>query len=356
MYDENWEKKNTEVFQCPNCGGSMKFDPASQKLKCERCGSDMEPESGDDAMQASEVIVEHDFNRDELETFDGWTDQNRVYRCDFCGAVTTLDIHEAAGNCPFCGSPQIVSTDESPGIKPESVLPFSISEDAAAEKFRKWIKGKFFAAGAAKSEHTLGSFTGIYMPFWTYDADTYSSYVVRVGNHYTDSDGNVHTRWHTERGTHSRFFDDVLVPASKTLDSGEIHDIYPYDTAYLKPYKHEYLSGFIAERYTIGLKEGFDIAEGIMDDRIRDEIRASVYGDEVNIVSLKTTMKDITFKHILVPIWVSTFICGNKSYRFMVNGQTGKVSGKYPYSYPKIAAVVLVILVIVLIMLYLLSR
>jgi DNA-directed RNA polymerase subunit RPC12/RpoP len=351
IMDEQEVKRKTASHQCPNCGGSMKFDPATQTLKCERCGSSVETDNDDEFS----VIEEHDFNEDEHRSFEGWTDTNRVYRCDYCGAQTTLDIHETAGSCPFCGSPQIVRSEDTPGIKPESIVPFAVSERDAEEKFRAWIKGKFFAVKGAKTKSELEQFKGVYLPFWTFDADTFSSYVVNVGNDYTDDDGNTHTVWHKESGTHSKIFDDVLIPASSSLDENEVRDIYPFNTTGkgdLKPYKTEYLSGFSAERYSVGLKEGHEKALADMNDTIRSEIVSSVSGDHVNIVSLHTDISDETYKHILAPIWISSFLYNGKSYRFLVNGQTGKVSGKYPISKIKVALVVLLILIILGIIIY----
>src|SRR6185312_7382834 len=108
-----------------------------------------------------------------------------------------------------------------------------------------------------------------------------------------------------------------------------------------------YLSGFLAERYSIPLKEGCNDAKGIIDHRITNGIHRQVHGDVVNIVSVATDYKAITYKHILLPIWISSFVFNNTIYRFLVNGQTGKVSGKSPVSAVKVTFAVLIVIAIV---------
>jgi len=48
----------------------------------------------------------------------------------------------------------------------------------------------------------------------------------------------------------------------------------------------------------------------------------------------------------LLPIWMAAYQFQGKTYRFVVNGQTGKVQGERPWSWIKIAGAVLVVLIL----------
>ena len=224
------------------------------------------------------------------------------------------------------------------------------------------MKKRYFAPSKLIQSYELKKLSGAYIPYWTFDSLTNSSYVVRIGTYYyvtvtrtVMEDGKPKQvteqvrkiRWRTESGRYRKFFDDVLVKASRNVASGLITKIEPFRLDGLIDYKSAYLSGFLAEKYSIPLKEGWGDAKGIIDSRIESGIHGQVHGDVVQIASVSTDYKDITYKHILLPIWISSFQFNNKVYRFLVNGQTGKVSGKSPVSAVKVSILVAVILAVI---------
>ncbi len=354
--------EETSVTKCPSCGGNMVFDPESGDLKCPYCSSKRE------IVSEQNNLIENDFELGLEDGENSWDEEKRVFKCQNCGAESVIDKDRTAEFCPFCGSSHIVNDEKEVGIKPALVLPFKITKDDALIKFKSWIKSRHFAPNELKKAHKLNKVVGTYIPYWTFDANTNSNYTVRIGTYYyveesrwVEEDGKRKrvtqrvrkTRWRTEHGYFNHFYDDVLVNASENVASGLIDNIEPFDLNALLDYNANYLSGFLAEKYSISLKEGFEDAKIEINTRIRSSIRGQVFGDEVQIVSVQTDYKDITYKHILLPVWVSSFNYKNKVYRFLVNGQTGKVSGKAPVSAVKIIflvlAIILVVTVIVLI-------
>lgn len=349
---EDGKIEETEVNQCNSCGGNTVYDPVSRGLKCPFCGTEVEIEA------TRENTTEHDY-LDALDLADhSWSNEKRVFQCDNCGAETLLDNDKVADFCTFCGSSHIAVTDHDAGIKPALVLPFQISKDEAVEKFKKWISKRYFAPSRLKKDYELKKINGAYIPYWTFDSHTNTAYTVRIGTYYyvmetrtVHRDGKMEQvteqvrkiRWRTEYGTYTNFFDDVLVKASRNVASGLIDKVEPFQLEGLLDYRTEYLSGFLAERYSIPLKEGWFSARSIIDHRIRNGILRQETGDEVRIVQVDTSYDDITFKHILLPLWISSFTFNNNVYRFLVNGQTGKVSGKAPISVWKVMFIVLLI-------------
>ena len=299
-----------------------------------------------------------------------WDDEKRVFKCENCGAETLLDKDKVADFCSFCGSSHIATSEHHAGIKPALVLPFQISKDEAIDKFKVWIKKRYFAPRELKKSYQLSKISGAYLPYWTFDSQTNSSFVVRIGTYYyvtvtrtVIADGKPKQvreqvrkiRWRTERGHYSEFFDDVLIKASRNVASGLIDKIEPFHLNGLLDYKTEYLSGFLAERYSIPLKEGWNDAKSVIDLGITNGIQGQVHGDVVQIVSVSTDYKNITYKHILLPIWISSFHFNKKVYRFLVNGQTGKVSGKSPVSAWKITILSLAVILIIAILIFFFS-
>lgn len=348
--------EQTEVTQCSSCGGNTVYDPATSTLKCPFCGTE------NDIKTTRHNAIEHSFLQALQEEDRSWDDEKRVFQCDNCGAETILDKDKVADFCSFCGSSHIALSNHHAGIKPALVIPFKISKDEAVMKFKGWIKKRYFAPSKLIQSYELSHLSGAYIPYWTFDSQTNSSYVVRIGTYYYVTvtktvmvDGKPKQvteqvrkiRWRTANGRYSEFFDDVLVKASRNVASGLITNIEPFQLNDLVDYQTAYLSGFLAERYSIPLKEGWHDAKGTIDAHIESGIQSQERGDVVQVVSVSTDYKNITYKHILLPIWISSFQFNNKVYRFLVNGQTGKVSGQAPVSIVKVSILVAVILAII---------
>ena len=143
-------------------------------------------------------------------------------------------------------------------------------------------------------------------------------------------------RWRRVDGRVARFFDDVLVLASTALPERFRTGLESWDLTRLEPYQPEYLAGFRAEAYTIELEPAFQEARAVMDRQILRDIKFDIGGDRQRVDDVRTRVSDITFKHILVPVWLAAYKYRGRSYRFVVNGQSGQVTGERPWSAWKI--------------------
>jgi hypothetical protein len=232
-----------------------------------------------------------------------------------------------------------------------------------------WMGSLWFAPNTLLEYARKGrAMNGVYVPFWTFDAATRSRYSGARGDHYYETRTvtvNVNgrreqrqeqvqkTRWTSVSGQVSRDFDDVLVMASHSLPPRLGNDLTPWDLAALQPYAPDYLAGFRAEGYTVGLAAGYGTAQEQMRGVIRGDARRDIGGDEQRVDTVDTDWSDETFKHILLPVWMAAYKYNGKSYRFLVNGQTGEVQGERPWSAWKIALAVLAVTGIVLAGVYL---
>ncbi|MDD4188468.1 MAG: hypothetical protein PHX37_00060 [Eubacteriales bacterium] len=339
-------REETNNFPCPSCGANMTFNPETQTLTCGYCSKSVEIAAKDGH------IEEHDFFTAKDTSAGNWGSETRVMHCQNCGAGTVLDVFNTAQSCAFCGSAHVTKSIESAGIPPESLIPFLISFKKAAENYSKWLKGKFFAPRDVKIEHKAVRLNGVYVPFWTYDADTWSAYSGEAGEYYYETQNGWakvngkqqmvtkqvrQIRWRPTSGVYTEYFDEIPVNASKNIEENIINKLHNFDMKKLVLYKPEYLSGFQAERYGIGLEEGWLKARKKVDSEIYKGVIDQIRADEVRNLSINTICKTIKFKHVLLPVWISAFTYKKKIYRFMVNGQTGNVQGETPVSLLKVA-------------------
>jgi endogenous inhibitor of DNA gyrase (YacG/DUF329 family) len=283
-------------------------------------------------------------------------EQARATPCPACGAVVEFQGAAHAAKCPFCDTPVVIGTGTERRIKPQAVLPFQLDEGQARAAMVKWLGSLWFAPNTLMEYARKGrAMNGIYVPYWTFDAPTRSRYAGQRGDaYYTTKTTTVmvngkperrevkerHIRWSRKSGWVSRNFDDVLVLAAQGLPKRYTDNLAPWDLGKLDAYRPDFLAGFSAEGYTVGLRDGHGEARRIMDGVIRDDVRRDIGGDEQRIDRVDTDWGDETFKHVLLPVWMAAYKYGGQTYRFVVNGQTGKVQGERPWSKWKIAIAV----------------
>jgi len=286
-------------------------------------------------------------------------EESRVVTCPNCGAKTELHEDTQADRCPFCDTPVVTDTGLHRHIKPAALLPFAVEERDARASMTKWLGRLWFAPNGLKEYARKGrAMAGIYVPYWTYDTKTKSRYRGARGEHYwvtktVTRNGERKqvrerkTRWRPARGNVARNFDDLLVLASRSLPKSYTDALEPWDLQGLTPYQPEYLAGLLAEGYQVELVDGYSEARTRIDAQIRRDVRRDIGGDEQRVHSIDSDYWDITFKHILLPVWLAAYKYRGKTYRFVVNGRTGKVKGERPWSAVKIAIAVVIALIVI---------
>jgi predicted RNA-binding Zn-ribbon protein involved in translation (DUF1610 family) len=361
-------------FPCTSCGADLRFAPGTETLICDHCGAENTlPDTGRADKAGVDYLSENDFDTamanglSKLEQ-----EETRFTRCDNCGAEIEFSEQVHATECAFCAAPLVTGTGTHRRIKPAALVPFQLDEKAARGAMTKWLGRLWFAPNGLQEYARKGrAMTGIYTPFWTYDADTKTRYKGQRGDAYYETrtvtvqeDGKSvqrqeqvrKIRWSYRSGRVARFFDDILVLASRSLPKSHTDALEPWDLKALVPYRPDFLAGFSAEGYTVTLKDGYDEALSVMDRQIRIDIRDDIGGDEQRIDTMDVKISDVTFKHILLPVWTAVYKYRGKTYRFVVNGQTGTVKGERPWSWVKITIAVIIGAIIAGIVGYFLSQ
>lgn len=190
-------------FACESCGSQLLFDPDTQGLRCDHCGREEEIPAL--LVEAPEYLYNPMTDSYDAPNWEAMG--NKTVRCKNCGAEEVVDAAAMTAACPFCGSQYVMDENEvTEGILPETLQPFKVSKVKAADLFKSWAKSRFWAPGAfKKTRHTTRELQGLYLPFWTFDADLYSQYTGEGGRDrtetYTTTDKDGHTQTHTRTVT-----------------------------------------------------------------------------------------------------------------------------------------------------------
>ncbi len=338
-------------FSCPACGAEARWDPEKKALVCPFCGT-VSPAQTELSAEGEEVIVEHDLVKALRGIPDdqrGWQAKKVSVKCQSCQAISVFDPDRVGQRCDFCGSTALVPYEEiKEAFRPESLLPMKLSEDAVRDSIHRWYGSRWFAPNKLKGAAMTDIVKGLYIPYWTFDAQVHANWRAESGyfyyetETYTDSNGRLQTRqvqrvrWEPSWGALDHFFDDELVPASRGVRPKMLHRIEPFPTKELKPYNAGYLSGWVVERYQIDLVAAAKEARDEMDAEMYKMCGARVPGDTYRSLRVDSDYSGQTFKHILVPIWLLTYNYGQRGFQVVINGYTGAIAGQYPKSWVKI--------------------
>ena len=348
-------------FSCDACGSDMRFDPETRAMLCDHCGNqELLPPPDPQARAAAlrEIDVREGLSEDLAALDPSQVETTQVAQCPNCGARTELDPEVRAARCPFCDTALVRDTVSDRHVKPAALLPFAWTEARAKEAMRGWLGSLWFAPNGLRKYARAGRpMTGIYVPYWTFDARSDTRYVGQRGDNYVvqervfvdgkpKSVARVKVRWRPARGRVRLAFDDVLVPAAASLPRETVEGLEPWDLDALEPYRPTMVAGFRAEAYTVGLHDGLTAARERMEEAIRRAVRRDIGGDHQRIHDIDTALSDVTFKHVLLPLWIAAYRYRGRSYRFVVNARTGKVQGERPYSEWKIALAVAAALIL----------
>ena len=353
-------------FPCDNCGADLRFDPDAAQLSCDHCGNIVPIDGlGRNFAPIRELDLRAALNATLPQTE---MEETRVSTCPNCAAQVEFDAAVHSAECPFCATPVVTDTGTHRHIKPKGLLPFALSEKDARGAMTKWLGQLWFAPSGLQDYARKGrAMQGIYVPYWTFDADTQTRYAGQRGTVYYETrtvmrDGKrtqvqvPKVRWRNVSGRVARFFDDVLVLASRSLPKRFTDALEPWDLSELEPYSPEFLAGFRAEGYMVELAPGFDEARVLMDRVIERDVKFDIGGDRQRISSIDTKVSDVTFKHILLPVWLAAYKYRGKTYRFVVNGRTGRVQGERPYSALKITIAIILVAILAAIFGYLYAQ
>ena len=341
-YNEEVNKRQAaeaKTADCDVCGGDMIYVPEKKALVCQFCQASKEVDFTNDEVNEMDILAIHeqDFS---------WDMDTKVVVCENCGGETVVEATEETAYCIYCGSQHMVErADESAGMKPQGVIPFQVGRNNARELMHTWVKHRWLAPKDLIQRFRGQDIKGVYMPYWTFDAQVHSEYQVRIGEYYYVGTGDKRqrkTRWHHHSGSQEAFYDDILVPGIDVQEQRILKKIEPFNTSrdQVMDFKVDFMAGYGAKKYTVMPDMARKVAREDMARNIENQIKRSLPGDTYEQFRQNLFYSRETFKHILLPVYRTAYTYNNKVYQVMINGQTGEVQGSAPVSPLKVAGLV----------------
>jgi hypothetical protein len=346
-----------EKHACPACGAQAEWNPAKQKLVCPFCGTESPYQFDRETGKVTEldlVTALREMPADER----GWQTERRSVQCQSCKAVMVFDPARVGQNCEFCGSPALVDyTEIKAPIRPQGVLPFKIDTSRVRDDIRRWWRSKWLAPGRLATAALVDTVHSLYIPYWTFDAQVHCPWDAEAGHYYyvsvegRDNKGNRvvrqerRVRWEPASGVVDHFFDDEPVPGTQGLSLELLRKVEPFPTKEVVPYNTAFLSGHVVEHYRVILLDAAKQSQDQMHATLEQLCAREIPGDTHRNLRIHPSYSRQTFKHVLVPIWLLSYNYGARAFHVIVNGYTGKIAGKYPYSVWKILLLVALALV-----------
>ncbi len=352
---ENLVLNSEHKKACANCGAELKFKPGSHQLKCEYCGYEEFIEQTKSSFEELEL-------RHYLKVVgeNAYTDTIDLLNCKHCGANQHVKENYKSLSCVYCGEPLIREDIEKEGwILPGALIPFQLDVKRARGIFKNWVGSIWFAPNELKKAAlATDGLRGLYVPYWTFDANLSAAYQGQRGDYYyekrsirtkngTKTQQVRKTRWSSASGRVKGFVDDILINASQQKRIEIPHEITFWNTKKLTNFNSKYLSGFVTEKYSVSLKQGHHQSFKEAKKIAHNWIRRDIGGDTQRINHADIELENETFKHVLLPVYISSYRFKGKEYHFYINGQTGALSGTHPYSFWKIFFFCLLIIVVI---------
>lgn len=142
---------------------------------------------------------------------------------------------------------------------------------------------------------------------------------------------------------------------STQLPLPELDKLAPWPLLDSAPYQPQFLSGHFALRYDVEPENGFEEAKNRMAPVIADDCKYDIGGDTQRLNSVDTQHNNVTFKLMLLPVWVATYVYAGKNWQILVNGVTGEIHGQRPWSKVKIAIAAVLALIVIAVIVYLIA-
>lgn len=323
--------------KCSGCGGDLIFSPLFQNLICEKCGNKI-------AIESNGNFVKHniDSNFNNIGTNDKHI--NITYSCQNCGANLKGESLNYSTKCVYCGSNSVIADFSNSDIYPDAIIPFKIDKSKIFETFKQSVKHKPFLPNSFKKSFNLNNAQAFYFPSFCFDSNTHSNYKGTLYTTSNDSDGHTHTIYYDINGNYDTQINNLCIESSSKLSQSQLDGIKPYNFDKAKVFNVDYLRGFDTEYHNCSLQNSYTLSRTYIKEIIKDKILSKYSYTGVHSLTIKTTYSNEKYFYCLLPAYKITCQYKEKDYNTIMNGQTGKVSGKLPKSKVKIFFLILAIM------------
>ena len=311
-------------YSCPKCGVALVFNPQTQNLHCEYCGTSFTV----DEVRESEFRLEEMIRRmnagADTEENDGEeyeTISMKILRCSSCGAELASREEETSSYCAYCGQPTIVTERLQDCRRPDFIIPFKVTKERAERLVREQIAGGGFIPNEIRNFEPE-RICGIYIPYWLFDVYTSDGQLWK----YNDGDDNTYYGYYAADSVFQR----VTSEASRRFNDYFSAKLEPYRMDEVMRFDETYLSGFYSDQFDVSREEaGAQTrlrAKRLFSDKITERRKER----HAWLISSKPVAEEFRARYALLPVWFMTTRYRNKPYTVLVNGQTGKTVCSMP--------------------------
>ena len=346
---EEETREDTRTFKCPHCGGVTSYSAAEQQLTCPHCGRTQEVE----AEQVGQRAAEFEFTLETVERARyGWGEERRELVCESCGAAVTVAPEVLTSTCAFCGSNHVLARS-APGddLRPTALVPFSVDQAQCQAQVSECLGRGWMHPPELRNMRALMEMTGIYLPFWTFDAHVGARWKAEVGTARTEryrQGGEWKTRtvidWNWRSGRVHLPINDHLVAGTGRVSRVILGQVTPFDLRGLAEYNPSYLAGWQAKTYDVGLQQTWEIAREEMRERAKRACYKDTGSSHVRNMQMTADFADEHWRYVLLPVYLASYRFDERTFQVMVNGQTGQVAGQKPVAWLRVWLIIAAII------------
>ena len=342
-------------YKCPSCNGALEFDSNTQKMKCPYCDCEFEVETLKALDEQLETDRNIDWNEENKET---WSEEEasgmNVYECSSCGGEVIGDATTSASSCPYCGNPVVMKEQFKGDLKPEFVIPFKLDKETAKKALKAHYNGKTLLPKDFKTENHINEIKGMYVPVWLFDTNVAADIkyrgtkIRRWSDSYYDY---TETRYYAIIRNGDLRFENIPVDGSTKIPDDYMESIEPFDFSQAVDFQTAYLAGYFADRYDVDEKTSIQRANERIRKSTINEFEKTVLGyTSVSVESCSLDLSENKAKYALYPVWMLNTKYQGQNYMFMMNGQTGKITGNLPIDNGKSWLIFFIVFMIVLVL------
>jgi DNA-directed RNA polymerase subunit RPC12/RpoP len=338
------ESQRIKVSKCPQCGGSLHYEPGAREVACQYCGHRL-------ILQGRNLINEEarlvgDLQLQRRIQGHTWREVQRTAHCQACGAELSM-THYLARQCVFCGSTSVLLKDSQQRLEqPDGFLPFKLDEGEAgaaidraqrstAQRLKTWWSGR---------EQVIEGLQAIYLPYWVFDGFVEVRKPAAGWLGQPEWRGYVDGSWRSRRlastpaehesgvAKELMMFENLVFPAMLFPPPWLLKQVLPYELGALVPYEPRLLASWPAALYDrdveVAVKDAYDAMLSTAAWRKRSVVVANA--SELRQLRHAFQVTSVTYQLVLLPVWVALAQRDKDQRLVLVNGQTGQVTFSSP--------------------------
>jgi DNA-directed RNA polymerase subunit RPC12/RpoP len=331
------------TYKCPNCGATTSYDVALGGVACEHCGYVAPARSHEVGRRANEF----EFTLETLSQAErGWGVARQELHCDNCGADLALTEGALTATCPFCASHKVnLRTADMDHLRPRFLAPFKVLPEGARSAAREWLGRGWFHPDELARAANIDRLAGVYLPFWTFDANINARWRAEVGREKTETYFDAESKsfktrtvldWRWESGNAATEIDDLLVAGTSRVSRRILERVGNFDLGALVTYTPDYLAGWQAQAYDVTLPGAWEEAKALMREQAKADCLGRIGSPHVRNFTMTADFADETWRYLLLPVYLAAYRFEDKAFQVMVNGLSGSVAGQKPVAWWKV--------------------